>query len=140
MNLANTNDRKWPAQIEELAEKAVNVLNSDEGDVADVDMPVSTLRKTVKSLWHRIDCQRCLLEEVVCYKTFSGNRTWCLDSRQRSLEQYLATHLFGRMGRQRTRQWLPFVEDEGLYISSLVHEEQIRLKGKSEVPRKAANS
>ncbi len=138
MNLANTDDRKWPAQIEELAEKAVNVLNSDEDDVADVDMPVSTLRKTVKSLWHRIDCQRRLLEEVLCYKTFPGNRTWGLDSRHRSLEQYLATHLFGRMGRQRTRQWLPFLEDEGLCVSSLVHEEQIRLKGKSEVPSKKA--
>lgn len=99
-------------------------------------MPVSTLRKTVKSLWHRIDCQRRLLEEVLCYKTSPYNRSWGIESRPISLEQYLATDLFGSMGRQRTRQWLPFVEDEGLCVSSLVHEEQIRLKGKSEVPSK----
>ncbi|MFO0792363.1 MAG: hypothetical protein U0805_23125 [Pirellulales bacterium] len=136
INLENSDARKWPTQIEELAEQAMNMLNSDEDNATDVDMPVGVLRKTVKSLWHRIVCQRRLLEEIVGYKTRRYSRTWGLDSRHRSLEQYLATHLFGRMGRERTRMWLPFVADEGLRASNLVHEEQVRLKGKSEVPRK----
>jgi hypothetical protein len=136
IKLENSDERKWPTEIEELAEKAVNVQNSDDDNASEVDTPVAVLRKTVKSLWHRIDCQRRLLEKIVWYKTCEVTRTWGLVSHHITLEQYLADDLFGSMGRQRTRLWLPFVIDEGLNVSDLVHGEQIRVKGKSEVPGK----
>ena len=136
MKLRNGDSRSWPKQIEQLRNEAWKILQESEDDTTQVSLTTAEIRKTLKAIRKYFDFQQELLKEIINYKTSPHSRRWGLDNRNISLEQYLATFMFGRMGKSRTRAWLKFTEQLGLDLAPLVHAEQIRLKGRSEVPER----
>ena len=125
--------RDWPEAICDLRNQAYKLSSKSEQDHSPVDMSVLELRKSLKKQRKYIEFQEAILREIMLYKCGPYLRTWMRDSRHRSLEQYLATDMFGGMGKARTRSWLKWAIELGFDIASLVHTEQLRLKGRSEV-------